>query len=241
MSDTLSYGLRLCDVRQQIEQLPANVRDAFWGALGKLSDVKSPDPEALLAEPDRGVYRHASPPFEIYYEVDPAEHSINVSQVVVPAFKPRITVFISYCHENQKWFAEFAPFLKSLTRRNQLIVRNDKQLEPSEDFESRIREFIDEARFAVLLVTQQFLNSDFISDVELPLILEKHRQGQQEIYWLPFGYAVFEEDSPFRRIQAAFNPKSPLYELTKPQREKAYKKISERLLDRVRKATDAAT
>ena len=236
-----SYSLRLSDVRDQLDALPASVRDAFWRVLSLLSNVNAQNPSVFPAGTNRSVYRHTSPAFEVHYEIDEVEHLINISQIVVPAFKPRVSVFISYSHANQEWFLELLPFLKSLARRNQLACRHDQQLEPGEDFEARIRQFIAEARFAVLLVTQQFLDSDFISDIELPLILEKHQQGTQEIHWIPFGYALFEQDSPFRKIHAAFNPKPPLYELTKPQREKAYVKISEKLLKKVNEASDAVT
>ena len=90
--------------------------------------------------------------------------------------KPPIRVFVSYAREDKRWFQEedhryaLIPYLANSLRREGVVFWYDQGLIPGDQFQDRIKEEIDRAQVAILIVSQPFLNSDFITKVELPQI-----------------------------------------------------------------------
>jgi hypothetical protein len=237
------YDLRLSDVRQQLDELPPQIRDAVWRVLPRLTDV---DPTTVTGKTTR-KHRQDVPPLEIEYEIDPVERQVDIRFISFSAFKPRQKVFISYSHKNSKWFEELRPYMKSLELRDQLTglpdehgtVLTDEKLKAGDEWRRCLIDFIGQSRIAVLVVTQDFMVSDFIREEELPRILQRHREGTQEIHWLSFEPAVFVDDSPFKKIQAAHAPlEPPLCDRQLRKRQKVYKELTEQLLKRLEQVTD---
>ena len=101
---------------------------------------------------------------------------------------PTIRVFVSYAREDclylgwreegGRWIVEehsargLIPWLaRSIQRRHDAVFWYDlKDLRPAEEFRQRIEDEIDQADVAILLLSSEFLNSDFIQRVELPRI-----------------------------------------------------------------------
>ena len=100
-----------------------------------------------------------------------------------------VRIFVSYSHEDSLWFdAEnrrcLIPWLiNSLARYNCEWWFDRRGLEAGDVFERRIRDEIEQADIAILLVSQAFLSSTFIRTVELPVI--KERTERNELIALP--------------------------------------------------------
>lgn len=92
--------------------------------------------------------------------------------------QPRI--FISYSHHDEEWKDRLRKQLAALPVR--LAEWNDRNIKGGEDWESQIRMAMDQANLAVLLVTADFLCSEFITKVEVPRLLERHRAGELLLY-----------------------------------------------------------
>ena len=78
-------------------------------------------------------------------------------------------VFVSYCREDAEEKDELVSHLKVLRHDNVELWVDDK-LAGGEEWERTILERIDRAAVAVLLVSEHFLNSDFICQTELPAL-----------------------------------------------------------------------
>jgi hypothetical protein len=95
-----------------------------------------------------------------------------------------IRIFVSYAHKaDKRWFDEdgkhnLIPWLIESLRRQNVIFWYDKGLVPSEVFTRRIEEEIEQARIAILMVSQPFLNSEYIEQHELPRIKACEQQGR---------------------------------------------------------------
>lgn len=90
------------------------------------------------------------------------------------------SIFISYSHLDEEWKNRLHKQLAVLKVR--LAVWNDRNIKGGEDWESQIRTAMDQANLAVLLVTADFLGSEFITKVEVPRLLERHRAGELLLY-----------------------------------------------------------
>lgn len=134
-------------------------------------------------------------------------------------------IFISYSHRDKQWLDKIRTFLKPVLAGEKITLWTDENIEAGENWENRIIAEIDKARLVILLVSADFLASDYIVGKELPLILKNHAKGDTLLYWIPIGEAVYES-TPLREIQSAGNPGRPLDSLSPSESDKELKRIA---------------
>jgi hypothetical protein len=88
----------------------------------------------------------------------------------------RPTVFISYARADEGWKNRLVKHLLVLERQGILQVWDDRRIRAGENWREEIRAAMDQASIAVLLVTVNFLNSDFIHENELPKLLDQRKK-----------------------------------------------------------------
>ena len=87
------------------------------------------------------------------------------------------TVFISYSHKDEKEKDELLSHLGVLKHAGLIDLWNDDRIGAGSDWEQEIQQAMTEARVAILLISANFLTSDFILGQEIPALL-KRRQKQ---------------------------------------------------------------
>lgn len=83
----------------------------------------------------------------------------------------RDQVFISYSHLDKKWLGRLQTALKPLIRKEKIDVWADTRIRTGQNWKGQITQALARAKVAVLLVSQNFLASDFIADEEIPPII----------------------------------------------------------------------
>lgn len=116
--------------------------------------------------------------------------------------KPR--VFISYCHDDVQWLRDLELYLEGLD----VEPWEDTRIKPGELWRDEIAHAIEGADAAVLLVTQRFIRSKFIQEVELPALLRRYH-GSEKLFWILCEHAHYEKQA-FEGIQAAHDVGKPL-------------------------------
>src|SRR6185437_2189046 len=97
----------------------------------------------------------------------------------------QVIIFVSYSHEDERWLdpragRKLIPFLAdSLRKQNVLFWYDRTGISAGDEFRRRIEAEIDRAHIAILLISQGFLNSRFIEEVEFPRI--KHRAESSKL------------------------------------------------------------
>jgi hypothetical protein len=121
----------------------------------------------------------------------------------------RSDVFISYSHADAKWLKKLRPFLKPMERKGILHTWDDTRIKPGSKWIDEIKHALARTKIAVLLVSQDFLASEFITDQELPHFLKASEKEGLTILWLPLSASTWQ-DSPLADFQAATDPLKPL-------------------------------
>lgn len=137
-------------------------------------------------------------------------------------------IFISYSHKDLKYLNELQTWLKPLLREKNVKPWDDRQIKAGNEWREEIKNAIENADVAVLLVSQDFLASDFIFKNELPPILEAAGRRGLIINWIVIRPCTYK-DSPLERYQALGNPEVPLAGLTKFKREMELVKICQQI------------
>jgi hypothetical protein len=87
--------------------------------------------------------------------------------------KPK--VFISYSHVDEKrWKNRLQKHLKVLERHGSLSFWDDRRIAAGQEWRAEIKAALDSADAAIVLISTDFLGSNFINDKEVPVILQ-HR------------------------------------------------------------------
>ena len=142
------------------------------------------------------------------------------------------SIFISYSHVDDKQQADLRRFLDPLGRKGLIKFWDDRKIQTGDDWKREIDQALAATSMAVLLVTQNFLNSTFIADEELPYLLAKHKK--HEITILPVfldisNVGLVQPD--LAAIQGYGSPLEPLSKLKKLERLEKFKALSERLAE----------
>ncbi|MHC5862985.1 toll/interleukin-1 receptor domain-containing protein, partial [Nostoc sp.] len=137
-------------------------------------------------------------------------------------------VFISYSHQDQEWFTKLQKHLKPMIRNQNLVVWDDTKIQPGTKWREEIENALAAAKVAVLLVSPDFLASDFIADNELPPLLDAAEAEGLTIIWIPLSFSSYEEIE-IEKYQSAHPPNKPLDSLDSAQQNEAWVAICKKI------------
>lgn len=115
----------------------------------------------------------------------------------------RNRVFISYSHndKDQTFLKEFRVHLKPWEDMEQLNVWSDQRIKPSQDWHQEIQEALETTAVAVLLVSPDFLASEYIRKFELPPLLRAREEGHLDLACLYLRPSVANDEDFTMEVQ----------------------------------------
>lgn len=122
------------------------------------------------------------------------------------------SVFISYSRRDTAWMERISSILQPVERTGLVKCWTDVQVEAGTEWDAALRRQMAGCDIAILLVSTDFLRSEYVNRVELPTLIERARTGATRLLWVLLA-ACDWRDTTLRHIQAALPTKRPLSEL----------------------------
>ncbi len=140
---------------------------------------------------------------------------------------PAGRVFISYSHADTQWLERLHVHLKPLVQTSDLSIWDDTRLRPGSPWLQEIRAAIDEASVAVLLISADYLASDFIMAEEVPALLRRASERGATIVPVLVSPSGVEHIESLSKFQAVNSPSKTLVEMSLAERESTYVAIAD--------------
>lgn len=113
-----------------------------------------------------------------------------------------IEVFISYAHEDEREMKELFKHLKMLKREGLIAPWTDQDITAGREWEGKIHEKLESADLILLLISADFIASDYCWDVEMTRAMERHDVGEARVIPVIIKHAEGWNRTPFAKLQA---------------------------------------
>ena len=129
----------------------------------------------------------------------------------------RTQVFISYSHKDKIFLDDLKRHFKPL--QDVLDFWDDSKIQVGQKWKEEIVSAIQKTKIAILLISADFFNSDFINSNELPPLLEAAEKDGATIITIILKPCLFEEYPKLNKYQAINSPTKPISSLDETSRE----------------------
>jgi DNA polymerase III delta prime subunit len=110
-------------------------------------------------------------------------------------------VFISYSHKDEKFREELNTHLSLMKRNGEIETWDDRKIIPGEEWSEEIANSLETADIILLLVSSDFINSDYCFDIEVARAIEKHNEKTAIV--IPVLLRICDwKSAPFSKLQA---------------------------------------
>jgi hypothetical protein len=135
-------------------------------------------------------------------------------------------VFVSYSHRDAQWLERLRVHLAPLVRDLGFNVWDDTRIDPGMRWREEISQAVSSAKVAVLLISADFVASDFITKNELPPLLRAADERGAKILPIILSPSRFQR-SELSQFQAVNDPERPLTTLQMPEQEAIFDEVAE--------------
>ena len=141
----------------------------------------------------------------------------------------RHTVFISYSHLDKKWLDIIKRHFKPLEKH--INFWDDSKIIPGQQWEDEIKGAISRAKVALLLVSADFFNSEFITKKEIPPLLKAASEDGATILFLVLKPCMLSEYPEINKYQGLNAPSKPFIRMSEADREDLCVSVASQIRD----------
>jgi acyl carrier protein len=138
-------------------------------------------------------------------------------------------VFISYSHRDSEWLDRLRVHLRPLEREYGIDFWDDTRIAAGSRWKKEIANALETSKIAVLLVSADFLASEFVASDELPPLLTAAAQKDTIILPLILSPSRFLRTKSLSQFQAINDPMRPLINLTRGEQEEVLDRVAQRI------------
>jgi hypothetical protein len=113
----------------------------------------------------------------------------------------KVDIFISYSHSDRALLDDLKKHLSILKRTGLGLVWTDQDIDKGAEWSPEILKHLDKADMILLLISADFLASDFCYDKEMTRAMERHKRGEACVIPVILRPCPWTK-TPFARLQA---------------------------------------
>jgi len=141
----------------------------------------------------------------------------------------RKDVFISYSHKDRKWLDDLRVHLSYLEREYKFNIWEDSKINVGSDWRQEIYKALESTKVAVLLISANFISSNFINNEELPVLLQAAKEEGAYIFPIIVSYCMFSDIETLSKFQSVNSSSEPLSILSEAKRDELYVKVTKEI------------
>ncbi len=103
--------------------------------------------------------------------------TLLIRQEYVMTTSEGVPLFYSYSHKDEHYRKRLEAHLSTLKQQGLIVGWHDRQITPGSEWNKEIVKQLETARIILLLISADFLHSEFCSSVELKRAMERHESG----------------------------------------------------------------
>lgn len=150
------------------------------------------------------------------------------------ANESRYSVFIAYAHEDESYKDVLLKWLVPMRRNGTITAWHDREILCGHQWEHEISRKLDESDIILLLVSIDFLSSEYINSVELKRAIERHDSGDALVIPILLRVCPWRDDQSLRGFQVLPHNAKPINDWN--DKDKAYFDVIEGISKAVRES-----
>lgn len=112
-----------------------------------------------------------------------------------------VEIFCCYAREDQSFLKQLKKYLMPLQRQSLITIWADTDVGAGKEWESEIEKHLESAQIILLLVSPDFMASDYCYSKEMRRAVERHQQGQSQVVPIILS-PIHWQDTPFSVLKA---------------------------------------
>jgi WD40 repeat protein len=112
-----------------------------------------------------------------------------------------VTIFFCYAREDELLLTQLKNHLQPLQRQGRIQLWYDREIRAGSEWEPEIKKQLDTAQIILLLVSPDFMASDYCYSIEMQRALERHQRGEATVIPIILR-PVYWHGEPLGRLQA---------------------------------------
>ena len=147
-----------------------------------------------------------------------------------------VTIFFSYAHKDEALRKELEKHLKVLQHQGLINMWYDRKISAGTEWKLQIDTHLNTAQVILLLVSPDFMSSDYCYGREMKRAMERHESGEARIIPILLR-PVYYEGAPFEKFQMLPTNGKPITRW--PHRDEAFEEIAKGISKAVKELTSA--
>lgn len=164
----------------------------------------------------------------------------STREEAIPPFEPSqqaksaLTLFFSYAQEDSLLLKELEKHLSILKHRGLINVWYDREISAGMEWRTQIDTHLNAAQIIFLLVSPDFMASDYCYSIEMKRAMERHESGEARVIPILLR-PVSCEGAPFARLQMLPTSGKPI--TSRSNLDEAFKEVTQSISQAVREIT----
>ena len=112
-----------------------------------------------------------------------------------------VKIFFCYAHEDEPLLNKLKTHLRPLQRAGLVDVWHDRDISAGSEWQQEIKQHLNLANIILLLVSPDFMDSDYCYSIEMKYAIERHDRGEVQVIPIILR-PVYWQEAPFGKLQA---------------------------------------